>query len=465
MVQMNPQRDLYTSMKIFKLLIIITFLAISARTFGQDEEAYLDSILTQTVKVEKPVYKPVVGIGYGLMNFYGEVHNPHRSPVTGVPAYKLNMATFLDGKHLFIINFVIIKGSLTGNEHSLSSDTLRNWNFKSDIFSMGINVHYDFGHWIKYTKKNFVRPFVSLGIENLQFNSKTDKYYEGQKYYYWSDGTIRDQAQTTGTGNIIHRDYTYETDLRSLDQNELGSYSQNTFAIPFDIGVDFKVSERINLRIANSLHYTFTDNIDDVSSKGTRRKGDKMNDWYTYSYLSLHMDLFSSPKEITQKLLAAEIDNFDYAMFSDEDNDGVVDLIDRCPVTPPGVPVDTFGCPFDKDKDGVYDYMDKELNTSLGAMVDENGVKIKADDYATRLNIQGITRKEVEAFLMMRRAQNRMKGRSSMPIPAKFKSVDSDGDGYISFDELVKAINDLFDSSSTLTIKDIYELQDFFFEQ
>jgi len=52
-----------------------------------------------------------------------------------------------------------------------------------------------------------------------------------------------------------------------------------------------------------------------------------------------------------------------------------------------------------------------------------------------------------------------------MPIPGKFKAVDADGDGYISFDELVKAINDFFDSSSTLTSKDINELQEFFFEQ
>ena len=52
-----------------------------------------------------------------------------------------------------------------------------------------------------------------------------------------------------------------------------------------------------------------------------------------------------------------------------------------------------------------------------------------------------------------------------MPLPAKFKSVDLDGDGYISFDELLKAIDDYFDFSSTLSSKEIYELQDFFFEQ
>jgi len=458
--------------KIVKLLLITTvLLGVSALSFGQDEDSLYNAMLTTRVKVENPVYKPTIGFGYGVMNFFGEIHNNPRSSISGPTGYKLNIATFLDKRHLFKTNFFILLGTLTGNERSVDT-TARNWNFKSDIFSIGLNVHYDFGHFIKFTEKNFIRPFVSLGIENFQFNSKTDLFYKDRldnlehKYNYWNDGTIRDVEQNSGLpSQMVNRDYKYETDLRDLKRNGLGSYSQNTFAIPLEYGLDFRITDRINLRVVDSWHYTFTDNIDDVSSAGKARKGDKLNDMFRYSYVSIHLDLFSDAKEIILKKLAADVTNFDYAMFDDEDNDGIRDLIDRCPGTPPGVVVDSVGCPLDGDKDGIPDYLDKEPITPHGAIVDENGVQIQPDDYGAKLNLEAINRKEVEAFLTMRKAQSRMKGRPSGVIPAKFKSVDADGDGYISFDELVKSINDFFDSSSTLSTKDIYELQDFFFNQ
>ena len=56
-------------------------------------------------------------------------------------------------------------------------------------------------------------------------------------------------------------------------------------------------------------------------------------------------------------------------------------------------------------------------------------------------------------------------GNKPKGIPAKFKSVDTDNDNYISHDELQKAIDSIFEGTSTLTPADINDLQDFFFEQ
>ena len=50
-------------------------------------------------------------------------------------------------------------------------------------------------------------------------------------------------------------------------------------------------------------------------------------------------------------------------------------------------------------------------------------------------------------------------------IPDKFKKVDLDGDGYISFVELLKAVDDYFDEKADFKTEDIYELNDFFFSQ
>jgi len=454
-------------MKRFRLLLVFSLLINSFAVFSQvDEEEYLNSLLREEVKVENPVYKPVVGFGMGILNFHGDVRNNNRNPVLGTPAYRLNVATFLDNKHYFKTNFALIIGTLTGNEQSM--DSLYNRNFSSDIISFGLNVHYDFRHFIK---KSPVHPFISLGLENISFNSKTDlttdwKDQKGVPYHYWSDGTIRNISEKDKgvlTSEIIKRDYKYETDLRSFNN---GDYSQNTFAIPLDIGVDFAVSDRVNLRIGQSYHFTFTQNIDGVSSKNTNPayKGNGKNDMFTMTYFTLHLDLFSDAKTITINKLFAEVD-FDYAMFGDEDNDGVRDLMDKCFGTPPGVAVDSVGCPLDDDKDGVPNYLDKDIHSRVGAMVDNDGVEMDKDKFGATLNTEAINRREVEVFLMMHRAQNRYSGKPSQPIPAKFKSVDSDGDGYISFDELLKTIDDFFDFSSRLSSKDIYELQDFFFEQ
>jgi len=172
---------------------------------------------------------------------------------------------------------------------------------------------------------------------------------------------------------------------------------------------------------------------------------------FTFTYLSLHADIFSSG---TSKII-------DDVFVEDE----VLDLYDMCPGTPPNAKVDSVGCPIDTDGDGIPDYMDKEPNSRPGAIVDEYGVEISEDAFLEKINsMQAIRRNEVEAFLMMQKAQNKKPVRG-MPIPAKFKKVDTNNDGYISFDELMKAMNDFFDDNSSFSPNDLEEMRNFFFEQ
>jgi len=62
----------------------------------------------------------------------------------------------------------------------------------------------------------------------------------------------------------------------------------------------------------------------------------------------------------------------------DSDGDGVPDDQDRCPNTPFGTRVDSFGCPVvvDSDGDGVPDDRDRCPNTPAGVEVDANGCPI-----------------------------------------------------------------------------------------
>ena len=68
-----------------------------------------------------------------------------------------------------------------------------------------------------------------------------------------------------------------------------------------------------------------------------------------------------------------------YGCETDSDGDGVKDSKDKCPNTPRGVAVNASGCAMDSDGDGVADGMDKCPKTPAGAKVDKNGCELDGD--------------------------------------------------------------------------------------
>jgi hypothetical protein len=291
----------------------------------------------------------------------------------------------------------------------------------------------------------------------------------GQAYQYWSDGTIWDTPESSVPGpppERLYRDYDYETDLRLREDVEfgLGSYNQRSLAIPAGIGLHFLISRRAFFSLGISYHYTLTDFLDNVAYEGTSIKGAKGNDSYIFSHLTLHFDLFSDPSTRTVDLLFADAE-FDPLFFDDEDGDFVLDVSDRCPGTPYGVAVDSLGCPFDEDIDGVPDFRDKEFATAPGAWVDDDGVTVSEEDFYASIESrnEALPREELELYLATIMSDYRR--RSAQEIPDKFESLDEDGDGYISFDELLKTVDLYFDFQLELEIDELRELNEFFFSQ
>ncbi|MDR3094696.1 MAG: hypothetical protein LBU62_08675 [Bacteroidales bacterium] len=450
---------------------------------GEDEEAAM-SILTHTDTIENPVYMPVVGIGAGYFGFHGELKNSFNSLTVGKPAIRVNISSYIGQTHRLRANLVFITGDVYGTQRTVPqglqtdgtwslADTAKNLNFKSTIYSFGFNLHYSFKPLIR---GKYLEPFVSVGLETMSFNSSADYLDKnGMPYHYWSDGTIRIVDEISGTAYpnpevfLTQRDYNYETNMRALNKkvkyqnNGLKRYSNFTFSIPVDVGFDLNISERLTLRAATSLHYTFTDLLDDMTyqSKNADYKGTKGNDWFTFSYLSLHLDLFSQDKVKVVEKLFANADDFDMAMYDDEDNDGVFDGWDDCPGTPADVLVDTLGCPFDNDDDGVPDYLDREMS-HVGAVVDEFGVEVNDETVVELVGQPALSRRDVAAYLS--RSQVKVR-RVSMPIPDKFRKVDKNRDGYISFDEMLATIDAYFDGTSNFSSGDIKDLNNFFFDQ
>jgi hypothetical protein len=462
-------------MKVLRFIAALSIILMFTFTGAKGQEDEFEKLLNEEVENINPVYKPVVGFGVGVLNYFGDVKNNYFSPTLGTLGYKVNISTYIDNNRFYKTDFFFSGGKLTGNERSYT-DTVRNFNFLTSIYNFGFDVNYDFDHLYK-KKTRRLHPFISLGISATLFNSKGDIFgsyinpethekISGQKYYYWSDGSIRnlrESPENISTSVIMQRDYIYETNLRDSMDWGMGKYPQYAFVIPFDVGFDFQLSERMMLRIGNTFSYAFSDLLDHVSHKNTSGIiGNKMNDMYNFTYISFHFDLFSSPKMLKVERLFREVE-FDPTFFDDEDIDGVFDGWDECPGTPLGAVVDSFGCAVDSDNDGVPDYADKEINSRYGAYVNNEGIEITENELIALLDkSMAVGRNEIDLYVNAVSASRRT-GKTT--IPDKFKPIDTDKDGYISFDEMLKEIDKFFDFQSTLKTEDIYELNSFFFSQ
>jgi hypothetical protein len=117
----------------------------------------------------------------------------------------------------------------------------------------------------------------------------------------------------------------------------------------------------------------------------------------------------------------------------DTDKDGVSDIKDDCQGTPIGAVVNKKGCPLDTDKDGIPDYLDKQPNSIKGEPVDLTGTTIIFKDKTS--------------------------------IPDEYQSVDTNNDDKISVDEISASIDLFFDDKSPLTLPQLSELINYFFDQ
>lgn len=319
--------------------------------------------------------KPKLALGSGRLNFFGDVYEKKfQNPFIGRWGFHLEVSQQLN--NYLQLNFFTLFGKLAATEW----DNLRRANFISEIRSGGVNLLFDFGNWIR--PKNRVKPFLSLGICGFEFLSKTDLTDKsGNKYHYWSDGTIRNMPENAPDAHlaaIIQRDYIYETDIRESNKELYGRYPERAFAIPLGLGFVAKVTDRVDIKFGYQFFLTNTDFIDGIAIKNG---GNKRADYFGYTSLTLQYDLLYRkvrlwPERVKEKNLV----DFLALDREDRDGDGVRDWDDLCHDTPKGVKVSFDGCPEDTDQDGIPDYRDDEPQSAPGAMVDSRGVTVQ-DDY------------------------------------------------------------------------------------
>ena len=350
-----------------------------------------------------------------------------------------------------------VYGKLSGTNNDKTSYA----NFETTIMGGGLNL---FAFFDKLgEKEKDVSLFAQAGFGFLMFDPYGDlRNANGTAYNYWSDGSIRDLAETpsnTAISVVIKRDYVYETQLK----DPIVNYARNTFYIPLGLGAKFNVGFRTSIRIGATYNLTMSDYIDNVKAGG--------NDSWLATNLGLNVHFGKKPTDGYSGVDFAAVDN------SDSDGDGIKDLDDKCLGTPKGVKVNSNGCPDDNDEDGVYDYMDKELSSKKGATVDGNGVTIDENAVARRqLEWDSLSTERSEGFnnapsltylkeVETKAKEAGAKSGSTSKLPTEFQSADYNKDGYISAAEITQTIDAFFEGDSAFNVEKINKLIDFFFEQ
>ncbi|HTA84488.1 MAG TPA: SPOR domain-containing protein [Bacteroidia bacterium] len=285
--------------KAYQLLFSLSFLLFLSSERASASVIYADTTKpkqlvpdTNKVKPAPPGFelKPTIGLGIGMLSYFGNVkmvNSYAQNPTTSRLGYDLVFAQKIN-QH-FEFNLYALIGTLGQYERSPTY----NWNFQSQIEGGGIHIMY------KILPNKDISPFFIIGIESYEFLSTTDMHDQyGNKYYYWTDGSIRSlpqNASNASTATILNPDYTYETDVRSLDMDGSGKYSEQTFAIPIGAGFMIHVNKKADFTIGTTLHYTFTDHIDGLTpGVSGPLKGTTKNDMFLMTAIGLRYDLTSS---------------------------------------------------------------------------------------------------------------------------------------------------------------------------
>ena len=463
-----------------RLFLILILAGISISGFAQDSEES-DNVASETAEKarkeslraerkawnkENTIYKPIIGLGAGVFNYFGEVNNNQRTNPL-VNNYGFQASVIKNFTPDWGIRFDVAYGRMSAREQT--EEVFRN--FSSEVVTFNLHATYNFAGILP--PKRFLNPYISVGVGAINFDAKGDlKDGNGVLYNNWSDGTLRSLPELEGNENnadILRADYVYETDLRKANLDSLGNYAQFAFTIPVTFGFNFRVSPRSNIRLSSTFSYAFTDLIDNYTKDGIEgRKGDEMNDMFLYTAISYHFDFFTPKKEKKSRYDDMEFESFD----GDTDGDGVSDLADLCPSTPSGAMVDESGCPLDSDQDGVYDYQDEEPNTDTNLNVDEKGVGItdemlsqsESDTSATLRSKMFLVYPDLKEIYSADNNTNVNEAKKRLE-EAGFWLVDTDKNGIVSIQEVYDAIDKFFEGELDVTAQYITDLIDYFFDQ
>ncbi len=163
------------------------------------------------------------------------------------------------------------------------------------------------------------------------------------------------------------------------------------------MGISRKISKRINVGLEHKLFLSDNDFLD---GQKYRTHLDQTNNvdigHYTNLIIGVNIGNFDkrteplywlNPLDATFNDIA-ELKKRPQLDLTDDDEDGVIDMVDQELDTPAGCVVDTRGITLDSDGDGIADCKDQEPYSPPGLAIDENGVAEAAECCITDEQVQ-----------------------------------------------------------------------------
>ncbi|MGP8216055.1 MAG: hypothetical protein ACLQQ4_10860 [Bacteroidia bacterium] len=368
----------------------------------------------------KHSFLPSLMGGVGVTYFNGNINQ--QSNITSYSTVRTGYTFGIEDRPVDFLGIQLngIIGELASSERS--TDSTKNKNFQSN-FTQGeliLNLHFD-GLLLK--KDAVIAPYIYTGFSFMLYSTYTDLYdAQGQKYYYWPDGTIRNEAfnsQDIVTAQIVQRSYNYSTLLGS----------GTTECVPVGLGAKLRVTDNLAINIQAAYYFTFTDNIEQYSnlvSSSSTSNTKVVNDKYLFSFCTVEY-------HFTKKKTAPGGDDTPY--LNVKWNEISVD---------------------DTVKQTVYTQANED---SLNARYNRRDTSAVDRSEAFNKNPTGGLLKQVES-------EQRAHGNYSYAkLPKRFQYADKNKDGYITSQEITETIDDFFNGTCPMTVKDINDLIDYFFEQ
>ncbi|HWY98143.1 MAG TPA: hypothetical protein VNY36_03560 [Bacteroidia bacterium] len=364
---------------------------------------------SQSKDTSKHSSLPTILGGVGVTYFNGNIDHG-----SGITAYSTVRTGYVFGIEERPVSFLGIQlngvfGKLAASERS--NDTTKNKNFQSNFVQgeLLLNLHFD-GLFID--KNAAIAPYIYTGISYMSYSQYTDlKDAHGNPYYYWTDGSIRNEQQNAAdviTAQIVQRDYNYETFVRN------GS----TICVPAGVGAKLRLTENLALNIQAAYYFTFTNSIENTVTTANPK-----NDKYLFSYCTIEYHFTKKNKDQAQD--ETRYQKVDFGVISTKDTLKTKDI--------------------SKEQEAALLAAEEHRDTSA---VDRSDAFNKDPNAAMLANID----KEHHAT-------------DPNKLPARFRPADKNHDGYISSQEITQSIDEFFDGTSTLTIADINALIDYFFDQ
>jgi hypothetical protein len=237
-----------------------------------------------------------IGISTGVTNYFGDLGNEEFMQASSIkPGVALTFRNLISPKEVSGMQYSAFDvearlswhrigyeetSPVNGNSGFQLQNYGRGLGFRSDVY--GLSTHLTYTYYPNRRlplHRQSVALFAFTGVGMFYSNAKADLFRGDinieNRYFYWSDGTIRDQAEQSGVGNIIEKDGKYETTLRDWFTEGQGSqddvaknkdmYSPWQIGIPIGFGFRYGLNKAISLSLEFGYYKFLTDYLDDVS--------------------------------------------------------------------------------------------------------------------------------------------------------------------------------------------------------